>query len=470
MARSAGLCPGTGSGPVLGGRESFRDPSVTSVSGKPVEATSKGRRPRWRLAALVVPAAVLAVAGAYWYGVAPMAATEAPPPAPLPVAAVVEPPAPAPVGPDELTIDVQSGDTLDSLFRENELSLVDLAEILDLDLARRNLRILRPGETLRIQHEDDRVLGLERDVDIGQVVRVERKDDGFQARLVDLPVERRRVEATGRISSSLFEAAATAHISERLIMKLAEIFAWDIDFVRDVGRGDEFTVVYEELWRNGEKLGEGNILAAEFVNRGSPYSAVRFEDDQGEANYYTADGRPMRKAFVRAPVSFTRISSGFNLARMHPILNVIRAHQGVDYAAPAGTPVKAAGDGKVIFRGWKGGYGNVLIVQHGGNITTLYGHLSRFAGQAQYGSRVRQGDVIAFVGATGLATAPHLHYEYRVNGVHLDPRTVHLPDAEPLTGSRLTAFRTEATPLLDLLRSRRGVLAANDSPAAPGGT
>ena len=168
----------------------------------------------------------------------------------------------------------------------------------------------------------------------------------------------------------------------------------------------------------------------------------------------------MRKAFLRAPLSFTRISSGFNPSRRHPILNTIRAHEGVDYAAPKGTPVQASGDGKVIFRGWKGGYGNTLILQHGGNVTTLYGHLSRF-GNPGYGSRVRQGDIIAYVGATGLATAPHLHYEYRKNGVHLNPRTVILPDAEPLHGQALTAFRTTSEPLMQLLGARNSMLAAN---------
>jgi murein DD-endopeptidase MepM/ murein hydrolase activator NlpD len=179
----------------------------------------------------------------------------------------------------------------------------------------------------------------------------------------------------------------------------------------------------------------------------------------------------MRKAFVRAPVAFTRISSGFNPRRRHPILNTIRAHQGVDYAAPAGTPVIAAGDAKVIFRGWKGGYGNTVILQHANNVTTLYAHLARFGKSARYGARVRQGEVIGYVGATGLATAAHLHYEYRKNGVHLNPRTVTLPDAEPLAGARLTAFRSEAEGLLGRLEARRTVLAANvpaaTSPLSP---
>jgi murein DD-endopeptidase MepM/ murein hydrolase activator NlpD len=372
---------------------------------------------------------------------------------------------------ETLVLDVQAGDTLDSLFRESGLSLVDLAEILQLDTARQNLRILRPGDSLSVSHDEGKVLGLERDIGIGRTFVVQRNDTAsgtagdtaalFRAEIIELALERRVVTAAGRISSSLFEAAANAGLSEKAVMKLAEIFAWDIDFVRDINTGDEFTLVYEELWRNGKKLGEGEILAAEFTNRGGRFTAVRFEEADGRAAYYSTDGRPMRKAFVRAPVSFARISSRFNPHRRHPILNTIRAHQGVDYAAPTGTPVKASGDGKVIFRGWKSGYGNTLILQHPGNITTLYAHLSRFAKTSSYGTRVRQGETIGYVGATGLATAAHLHYEYRKNGVHLNPQTVILPPAEPLRGTELVAFQTTAQPLLSRIASRQTALAAN---------
>jgi murein DD-endopeptidase MepM/ murein hydrolase activator NlpD len=373
---------------------------------------------------------------------------------------------------ETLLLDVQPGDTLDGLFRASGLNLVDLAEIMRLDAARQNLRILRPGDTLSVRHDAGTVLEIERDVGIGQTFVVQRNDATsdadqgstgpiFRAELVNLPLERRVVTAGGHISTSLFEAAADAGISERAVMKLADIFAWDIDFVRDINSGDEFSLVYEELWRNGKKLGEGDILAAEFTNRGGRYTAIRFEEADGRTAYYSTDGRPMRKAFVRVPVSFTRISSKFNPNRRHPILNTIRAHQGVDYAARTGTPVHASGDGKVIFRGWKSGYGNTLILQHGGNITTLYAHLSRFAKTSSYGSKVRQGEVIAYVGATGLATAAHLHYEYRKNGVHLNPQTVILPPAEPLRGTELMAFQTTAQPLLARISTRQTALAAN---------
>lgn len=385
-----------------------------------------------------------------------------PAPAPAPVVEVAPPAKPI----EELVLEVESGDTLDSLFRATNLSLVDLAEILQLDAARKHLRVLRPGDVLHVRHDDGAILQLDRELDIRSKLEIQRGDTGFDASVVELPLEHRLVTIGGKIRSSLFEAAQESRVSEKLIMNMARIFEYDIDFVRDIGVGDEFALVYEELWRDGAKLGEGEVLAAEFVNRGARYTAIRFDEGDGRADYYTHDGQPMRKAFVRAPLSFTRISSDFNPRRRHPILNTIRAHQGVDYSAPKGTPVKASGDGKIIFRGWKGGYGNTIILQHGGNVTTLYGHLSRFGGRS-YGSRVKQGDVIGYVGATGLATAPHLHYEYRKNGVHLNPRTVILPNAEPLRGQALTAFRTSAEPLLQRLESRTSMLAANRPIPAP---
>ncbi|MEZ5566593.1 MAG: peptidoglycan DD-metalloendopeptidase family protein [Gammaproteobacteria bacterium] len=371
-------------------------------------------------------------------------------------------PEPAVADPVEsLALEVAPGDTLDGLFRQASLSMVDLTNILALDEARKNLRILRPGDVLRIRHEDGTILALDRELDLRTSLEVKRLADGsFSAQITDLPIEHRMVTASGKIKNSLFEAAQDAHISERLIMNVAKVFEYDIDFVRDIGQGDEFAIVYEELWRDGSKLGEGDILAAEFVNRGARFTAIRYQDKDGHVGYYNHDGQPLRKAFVRAPLKFTRISSGFNPARRHPILNTIRGHQGVDYAAPKGTPVQAAGDGKIIFRGWKGGYGNTVILQHGGNVTTLYGHMSRF-GNSRYGARVRQGDVIGYVGATGLATGPHLHFEYRKNGVHLNPRTVILPNAAPLSPQELTAFRAAEQPLLQRLEARTSMLAAN---------
>ena len=343
---------------------------------------------------------------------------------------------------NRLNLRIASGDTLDGLFRRNQLDIGDLARISRLPVAAERLRFLRPGDTVRIDHDGGRIVSMRKTVSVNQELRVGMlADGGFTAEVAALPLEVRETLRHGVIETSLFESAATAGLDDNMIMNLAGIFAWDIDFVLDIRRGDEYTLMFEEYWRDGEKIGNGEIIAAEFVNRGRVVQAFRHIDDNGRSDYFAADGRSVRKAFIRAPVDFTRISSNFNPNRRHPILNTIRAHRGVDYAAPRGTPIKAAGDGKVIFRGRKNGYGNTVILQHGGNITTLYAHLSSFAKTAPSGSRVEQGEVVGFVGATGLATAPHLHYEYRVNGVHRNPRTVKLPAAQPIDKRYADDFR-----------------------------
>jgi murein DD-endopeptidase MepM/ murein hydrolase activator NlpD len=264
------------------------------------------------------------------------------------------------------------------------------------------------------------------------------------------------------IESSLFASGRAAGLSSDLLLRLAnDIFGWDIDFALDIQPDDTYTIVYEKKFRDGEYLNDGRILAAEFVNAGRTYRAVRFESADGRiADYFTPEGKSMRKQFLRAPVEFKYISSSFNPRRFHPVLNITRAHQGVDYAAPKGTPVKASGDGKVSFVGAKGGYGNAIILEHGGAVSTLYAHLSRFANGVRSGTRVKQGDVIGFVGSTGTATASHLHYEYRINGVHKNPRTVSLPDAHPIPFSYFAAFQSASDgPLSQLDRSNSERLA-----------
>jgi murein DD-endopeptidase MepM/ murein hydrolase activator NlpD len=348
----------------------------------------------------------------------------------------------------ELDIVIARGDTLDRVFRRNELSVADLAAMVALPDAKQHLTLLKPGDEVRIVHDDGRVLSLSRELNESAELWITRQDTGFAATEVEREIEKRTVGAHGTIKTSLFEAAHDAGIADGVIMDMAGIFQWDIDFIQDVRDGDSFTVVYEELWRDGIKLKDGSIVAAEFVNRGESYRAARYvhgDDDGGYTPYFTPDGRSVRKAFIRAPVEFTRISSNFNPNRRHPVLNTIRAHRGVDYAAPTGTPVMAAGDGKVQFRGVNGGYGNAIVLQHGGNITTLYGHLSKF-GRFRTGSRVKQGDIIGYVGMSGLATGPHLHYEYRIDGVHRNPRTVALPPADPVPPEYQADFKaTTAT-------------------------
>ena len=349
-----------------------------------------------------------------------------------------------------LNLTIGRGDTLDKLFRKHDLDLGHLSEISKLDEARKRFRKLKPGDQFEITHDQGDLVSMYSNLNLTSALKIERAEIGFKAEIVERPIEKRKRLAYGAIESSLFESAADAGLSDRVIMNIAGIFAWDVDFVLDIRTGDNYYVQYEEIWQNGEYVMDGEIIAAEFNNNGRTHHAIRFVDDDGRSDYFTPDGHSVRKAFLRAPVDFTRISSNFNPRRRHPILNTIRAHRGVDYAAPRGTPIKAAGDGKVIFRGVKGGYGNTIILQHGGNITTLYAHMSRFAG-ARIGGRVRQGQTIGYVGATGLATANHLHYEYRLNGVHRNPRTVKLPQANPIDQRYRQRFLATVEPILQEL-------------------
>jgi murein DD-endopeptidase MepM/ murein hydrolase activator NlpD len=348
-----------------------------------------------------------------------------------------------------IEIIVRRNDTLDAIFRRMALDKSDLAAIRELPGIRQSLDFLKPGDAIKLTHTDDGALEtLTRKVSETQTLEVVRRQDGFAAKMVSNPVETRIRTAAATIDSSLFQAAAAADMSDMVALKLANVFAWDIDFVLDIREGDRFTAVYEQIYQDGKYLRDGEVLAAEFVNNGKRYRAVRFVADDGNAGYYTPEGQPMRKAFLRAPVEFSRISSVFNPHRMHPILNLIRGHMGTDYAAPTGTPVHAAGDGRVSFAGQRGGYGNALIIAHSNSISTLYGHMSRFAAHMRVGAHVQQGDVIGYVGMTGLATGPHLHYEYLMNGVHKDPQTVHLPGAEPLHAQALQKFRIATAPLV----------------------
>jgi murein DD-endopeptidase MepM/ murein hydrolase activator NlpD len=343
---------------------------------------------------------------------------------------------------------VSRNDTLDAIFRRMALDTADLAAIRQLPGIRQSLDFLKPGDAIKVTHADGAIRELTRKVSETQTLTVVRKDEGFAAKMIDNPIETRIRTATASIDSSLFQAAEAADISDTVALKLANVFAWDIDFVLDIREGDRFTAVYEQIYQDGKYLRDGEVLAAEFVNAGKVYRAVRFVSDTGRAGYYSPDGAPMRKAFLRAPVEFTRVSSGFNPHRLHPILNRIRGHMGTDYAAPTGTPVHAAGDGRVAFAGRRGGYGNAILLAHSNSVSTLYGHMSRFAKQIRMGTRVQQGDVIGYVGMTGLATGPHLHYEYLVNGVHKNPQTVQLAGAEPLRAAALEKFRGEVAPLL----------------------
>jgi murein DD-endopeptidase MepM/ murein hydrolase activator NlpD len=359
-------------------------------------------------------------------------------------------------GLSSINIIVHPNDTLDAIFRRLKLNLADLATLRALPGLKARLDSLRPGESLHFMHRDGALVGLERRLNEEQTLKVVRSESGLKADVLQNPLESRPRVLRAVINSSLFEAVENAGGHDQTAVALADIFGWDIDFVLDIRPGDSFVVSYKELYQDGVYVKDGPILAASFTNQGKQYRAVRYVDPDGNGHYYTPDGRSMHKAFLRAPLEFTRISSGFNSARKHPILNLIRAHKGTDYAAPIGTPVSAAGDGRIVYAGPKGGYGNLVEIDHSRGITTVYGHLSRFAKGTRVGEHVTQGNVIAYVGMTGLATGPHLHYEYRVNGVFKNPQTVSLPDAESIDPRLRDDFQTRTAPLLAALEVSAG--------------
>lgn len=353
--------------------------------------------------------------------------------------------------PDSLTwrtITVRPGDNMSLIFDRLHLSPQQLHDVAAADSSHKYFSTLHPGQQLQFQINGEELLAVRQKLSPEKSYYIKRGENGFASQLKVAPLDTRMTHASGVIETSLYQSALNAGLSDSTIMALVNIFSWDIDFALDIRKGDRFSLLYEQQYLDGEKLRDGRILAAEFTSQDKTYQAILFTDPKGRELYYAPDGRSMRKAFLRSPVDFRRISSKFQRERWHPILGKKRPHQGVDYAAKIGTPIKAAGDGKVIFRGRKGGYGNTLILQHGGNITTLYAHMSRFRRGVGNGTRVRQGQVIGYVGKTGLATGPHLHYEFRVNGVHRNPLTVKLPDAKPLAAKYRDAFQIQSRQLL----------------------
>ncbi len=354
----------------------------------------------------------------------------------------------ASLGLSSIQVIVSRNDTLDRIFRRLQLSISDLATLRAVPELTAKLDRLYPGELLKFSYKGDALQGLERRLSPSETLSVVRQPEGFASNVIENPLERRRVSAHAVIQNSLFQAADQAGLNDTTALAIADIFAWDIDFVLDIQPGDEFFVTYDEILQDGQHVRDGDVLAVRFVNQGRSYEAVRYVDPDGTAHYFTPEGHSMRRAFIRAPVEFTRVSSSFSAYRFHPILNRMRAHKGVDYAAPIGTPVRAAGDGRVSFVGQRSGYGNVIEIDHSRGITTVYGHLSRFAKGLHRGQQVAQSQVIGAVGMTGLATGPHLHYEYRINGVHRNPQTVPLPNAEPVPAQWLADFQNQTKPLL----------------------
>ncbi len=342
--------------------------------------------------------------------------------------------------------EVKSGDNLSLIFQRKGLSARDVMAVLESENAEQLTRV-HPGQKFDFKIQDGQLLAVGYDKNRLHRIEFHKTEDGFKTEEIVSKTETRRTYKSGTIESSLFIDGGKAGLSDNTIMQLADIFAWDIDFALDIRKNDAFHVLVEEEYLSDGKIISERILAAQFVNRKQTFNAVRFEDSEGNSSYYTPEGNSMRKAFLRTPVDFARISSHFNLQRKHPVLNRIRAHKGTDYAAPTGTPIRSAGDGKVAFIGQKGGYGRTVIIQHGQTYKTLYAHMSRFA-KLSVGSRVKQGQIIGYVGSSGLATGPHLHYEFYVNGVVKNPVTVKLPKAMPVPDSELALFKEQTQPLI----------------------
>ena len=368
-----------------------------------------------------------------------------------------------PTQPQRITHKVKKGETLAGIFKRYGLSPAVAYAVLHSGKAGRKLSSIRPGQELALELTGDRLQSLRLVRNPVERIEVVREGERYRSRIVKKALQRRLAEVSGVIHSSLFADGHKAGLSDGQIMQLAEIFGWDIDFALELRPGDQFRVVYEEQLVDGRKYRNGPILAAEFVNRGHTYQAFRFEHD-GEVGYYDAKGRSKRRAFIRTPIRFARISSRFQPRRWHPVLGKWKSHKGVDYAAPRGTPIKATGDGRVIFRGWKRGYGRVVIIQHSRRYRTVYAHMSKFRGKVRKGSRVHQGEVIGYVGSSGWATGPHLHYEFRVNNVQRNPLTVKLPRSLPLPRRQLAQFRRQIKPLETRLASirARSMVARND--------
>lgn len=382
----------------------------------------------------------------------PAAAATPAPQLPPSLKAVV-PPAPEPKKPSYST-QVKSGDNLSLIFARAGLSAQEVYRIANSGEQAAILSRLYPGYTILFDITPEKKL---RELEVVtsplESYRFTRKGEGYDIQHLRREPETRPTYKSAVIADSLFLSATRGGISASMTMELAGMFGGVIDFLMDIRQGDSFNVLYEEQYLDGERIGTGAVLAARFINQGEVFTALRYENARGEVDYYTPEGESMRKAFLLNPVDFTRISSSFNLSRRHPIHNTIRAHKGTDYAAPTGTPVVATADGVVSWAARNGSFGKLVVLQHGGRFETKYAHLNDYARGIKKGTRVKQGQVVGYVGATGGATGPHLHYEFLMDGVHRNSRTIHdqLPKAEAIPKAEMAAFRAQTQPLLALL-------------------
>lgn len=354
---------------------------------------------------------------------------------------------------------IRRGDTIAAILNRLDVSNQDSTDFLQAARGSRAMRQLKPGQTVYAQTTaDGELLTLRYFFGNEELFLMEKTDDAFKMTEQPVELDTRIHMKSGEINSSLFAATDNAGIPNNIAMQLTEIFASEIDFYRDLRQGDRFTVVYETFANdNGKRAKTGRVLAAEFVNKGKSHQAIYFKASNGADGYYTPEGESLRKAFLLSPLTFSRVSSGFTNARFHPILKEWRAHRGIDYAAPTGTPVKATASGIVAFSGSQKGYGNLVVLKHNGKYETAYGHLSRFASGMSKGKRVSQGDVIGYVGSTGMATGPHLHYELRIDGVQRDPTNVVLPSAPPIAKRDLNTFQKETHALVARLNIMRNI-------------
>lgn len=358
---------------------------------------------------------------------------------------------------------VAPGDTLTQVLKKAGLSLETWQEIMALGKHARYISRVHPGQMINIESRNGLLIALNQPLDPVRTLYVVRQKDGSLASFIhEKELQTRVAFGSANIEDSLFLSGRRANIDDNILMQLSEIFGCVVDFAHDIHPNDNFKVLYEEQFVDGEKIGTGHVLAIEFHNNGKTHQAIRYTDTHGKVGYYSPNGMSLKRAFLRTPVKFSRISSYFTHQRKHPILHKIRAHKGVDYVAPTGTPVKAVGDGVVAFQGRKGGYGKTLILEHGGKRSTLYAHLSGFAKNVAPGKRVSQGQVIGYVGSSGLATGAHLHYEFRVDGQHRDPLTVPLPHSVPIPVQQRQMFLAQASELMGLLEYHEKIMMASN--------
>lgn len=351
---------------------------------------------------------------------------------------------------------VRRGDNLATLFKRHGIPARDLQILLRGGERSQELRRIYPGQDISLQVDGvGRLLTMRYARGPLEQVAFTREASGFRAEHITIEPETFVAYREATIDQSLFVASQNIGLDDEITMRLAAIFQWDIDFVLDIRKGDSLHLMFEELFLDGEKLGNGRILAAEFVNRGKSYKAVLYTHQDGSRRFYAPDGRSMRKAFLRAPLEFSRISSNFNLRRWHPLLNRRVPHKGIDYAAPPGTPIRASGDGKIVKAERNATNGRYVVIQHGEQFRTKYLHMQRFARGIRAGKRVTQGETIGYVGSSGLATGPHLHYEFLVNGTHRNPRTIELPKAEPIASAEREQFLATTSLVLTTLAGHR---------------